>query len=148
MLGFYPVEESEVVEEYKRLMPYDIMIVDNPSLPSDEFFELDLISWVKASNSYTYHSIIVLSPPDELIDQSIRLILPINDFLKEILQKNFPVSNVNLLRAIGLIVNQARCDFNLDYERVRRYFRDSLILTLPFSYYIDRLKVSLKSSIT
>ena len=130
----YPADQSQIIEEYKKLMMYDIMIVDNPPLPSDEFFDLDLTSWIKASNSYTYHSIIVLTPPDELIDQTLRVMLPISDFLKEIIERNFTIAmtNIQLFRPIGIVINEVRTEYQIDYEKVRRYFREPMVIQIPF----------------
>ena len=130
----YPANEQDIVDEYKKLLTYDIMIVDNPPLPSDNFFDLDLTSWVKASNSYTFHSVIVLTPPAELIDYSLRIMILINDFLKEIIGRNFAlaVTSVQLFRPIGIVVNAVKEEYQIDYEMVRRYFREPMIIKIPF----------------
>jgi len=130
----YPADESQIIEEYKKLMMYDIMIVDNPPLPSDEFFDLDLTSWIRVSNSYTLYSLILLTPPDELIDQTLRVMLPINDFLKEIIERNLSLTmaNVQLFRPIGIVINEVKTEYQIDYEKVRRYFREPMIIQIPF----------------
>ena len=144
----YPADETQIIGEYKKSMMYDVMIVENPPLLSDNFFELDLTSWIKASNSYTYYSIILLTPPDELIDYTLKVMLPINDFLKEIIEKNFTmaITNIQLFRPIGIVINEVKTEYQVNYEKVRRYFREPMIIKIPFKRalleepFIDELK--------
>ena len=130
----YPADKSQIVEEYKKLMSYDVIIVDNPPLLSAHFFEFDLTSWIEASNSYTYHSIVVLTPPDEVIEYTLKILLPINEFLKEIVKRNFPfsVDSAQLFRLIGIIINEVKTEYQINYEKIRRYFREPMIIKIPF----------------
>jgi len=130
----YPANELDIVDEYKKLMEYDVMIVDNPPLLSDNFFDLDLTAWTKASNSYTYYSIIVLTPPDELIDYSLKIMLSINDFLEELISKSFalPMDNVQLFRPISIVINEVEEEYKIDYEKIRKYFKEPIIIKIPF----------------
>jgi len=130
----YPADESQIIEEYKNLMTYDVMIVDNPSLPSDEFFNLDLTSWVKASNSYTYDSIVILTPPGELMDQTLKVMLSMSDYLKEIIEGNLSstMTTVQLFRPIGIVINEVKSEYQIDYDKIRRYLGNPMIIKIPF----------------
>jgi len=130
----YPADESQIIEEYKNLMTYDVMIVDNPSLPSDEFFDLDLTSWVKASNSYTYNSIVILTPPGELMDQTLKMMLSMNDYLKEIIKGNLSstMTTVQLFRPLGIVINEVKNEYQIDYDKIRRYLGKPVIIKIPF----------------
>ncbi|BFH72822.1 ParA family protein [Sulfurisphaera javensis] len=131
--SFMSLEREKIVEEYRKYKDFDIIIVDNPPLPSDQCFEMDLTSWILATNEYVYKAIPILAPPDEIIDYTMRIMLPINDFLSDLLKKNFNIkTSSRLFNPLAIIVNQVKSGYQINYDNIRKYFRDTFIFTIPF----------------
>jgi len=73
-----------------------------------------------------------LAPPDEIIDYTMRLMLPINDFLSDLIQKNLGFKSTRLFNPLAIIVNEVTASYQINFENIRKYFRDTLIITIPF----------------
>ncbi|HII75309.1 TPA: ParA family protein [Sulfurisphaera tokodaii] len=132
---FLSADDKHLMEEFKKYyFSYENIVIDNPSLFTDECFEKFLYNWILITNEFTYRAIVVLTPPDDIIEYTLRMMLPINDFLNDLLKKKFPIiDKVKLFNPIIIVINQVKSDYQINYEKIRKYFRDPLIVPVPFN---------------
>lgn len=131
--NYLKTNDKIVMEEYGTYENYDYVIVDDPSYSSDQCLEKDLVLWTLTYGDFTYSTICVLTPPEELIEYSLGLLPTINAFITSMVNKYIDKDkNSFSFNPFALVINQVRSSQKIDFDKIKKALEGGPVISIPF----------------
>ncbi|QPG49717.1 ParA family protein [Saccharolobus solfataricus] len=125
------VEPRKIAEIYSGFSDYDLMIVDNPSIPSDVCLDTELQAYYTFLNEkrLDYNLIVVLPSNQFLLDESLAFMQLFADYIKNELSTSLGNDSVNF-DIVSSVINMYNPREKIDITKVENL--TNRIVKIPF----------------
>ncbi|QXJ28391.1 hypothetical protein J5U23_01260 [Saccharolobus shibatae B12] len=125
------IEPTKIADIYSGFSDYDLMIVDNPSIPSDVCLDTELQAYYTYLNEkrLDYNLILILPPNQFLVDESLAFMELFKDYIKNELSISLGNDLVNF-DVISSVINMYNPRERIDISKVQNL--TNKIVKIPF----------------
>jgi len=125
------VEPKKIADIYSDFSDHDLMIVDNPSIPSDVCLDTELQAYYTYLNEkrLDYNLILILPPNQLLLDESLAFMQLFKDYIKNELSISLGNDLVNF-DVISSVINMYNPRERIDISKIKDL--TSKIVKIPF----------------